>query len=63
MKLINHLKNDVCLRYIQKFITQLSKSLGHGVVHWVEALRYEPESRGLYSRWGNWNFSLAVALM
>ena len=33
------------------------------MVHWVEALRYKPESRGFDSRWGNWNFSLAVALV
>jgi hypothetical protein len=24
----------------------------------VEALRYKPESRGIDSRWCNWNFSL-----
>ena len=23
----------------------------------VEALRYKPEGRGLYSRWRHWNFS------
>jgi hypothetical protein len=24
----------------------------------VEALRYKPEDRGIYSRWCHWNFSL-----
>jgi len=28
------------------------------VAQLVEALRYNPEGRGFYSRWCHWNFSL-----
>jgi hypothetical protein len=30
---------------------------GYALPQLVEALRYKPEGRGLYSRWGHWNFS------
>ena len=32
--------------------------VGHAVVQVLEALRYNPEGRGLYSRWCHCNFSL-----
>jgi len=32
--------------------------MGHAVAHLVEALRYEPTSRGFDSRWCHWKFSL-----
>jgi len=41
------------------FISPLPcKSQGHAVAQLVEALRYMPEGRELYSRWRHWNFSL-----
>ena len=50
MKLINPLKTDIHLHYIQIFITYHYKRMEHAVVRWVEALRYKPEGRGFDSR-------------
>jgi hypothetical protein len=33
--------------------------MGHAVAQLIEALRYEPEGRGLDSQWCHWNFSLS----
>jgi hypothetical protein len=35
---------------------------GHAVAELVEALRYKPESRGIDSRWCDWDFSLTQSV-
>jgi hypothetical protein len=44
----------VCLLFIYFSFEMLR----HAMAQLVEALRYNPEGRGLDSRWGYWNFSL-----
>jgi hypothetical protein len=39
----------------------VSATRRYAVAHLAEALGYKPESRGLDSRWGRWNFSFTLS--
>jgi hypothetical protein len=48
---------------IAKYLSLLWNIPGHAVAQLVEALRYKPDGRGLYSRWYHWIFSLTESFL